>query len=577
MRWSRYFVPTLRDNPADAEVVSHQLLLRAGMVRQLASGVYSFLPLAWRVLLKITQILREEMDGIGGQEFHLPALHPAEVWRESGRWEIMGDNMFHLRDRKGAEMCLGMTHEEVFSSIARKELRSYKQLPQIWYQIQTKFRDEPRPRSGVLRVREFIMKDAYTFDLERSGLDKAFNDQRTAYRRIFDRCGLQYAIVHASSGTMGGSESSEFMVLTDAGEDHIAICSDCGYAANLEKAASKIPSVTDEAGPSAPVKFPTPNVRTIDDLEDFPGGAPARSQIKTLVYFGDGQLMLVLMRGDHELNETKLADTLGISAIRPGHPEEIREALGASPGSLGAVGVEGLRIIADRALESRKNMTTGANEDDFHLRGVDIARDIRVELWADLRSVREGEGCPVCDERLSVRRALEIGHIFKLGTKYSETMGATVLNEEGKEVPIVMGSYGIGVERIMASAIELNHDPDGIVWPMTIAPYQVVVTPVNINQAAQRETAEAIYRDLSAAGIEVLLDDRDERPGVKFKDADLVGIPLRVTIGPKKLASGQVELTSRRARETRDVPRDVVISEVRREISAELERLAPKL
>jgi len=392
MRWSKSFIPTLRETPADAEVISHQLLLRAGMIRQLASGVYSFLPLAWRVMQKIMAIVREEMNRIGGQEFHLPALHPAELWKESGRWEIMGENMFRLRDRRGSDFCLGMTHEEVFTAIARQELRSYKQLPQVWYQIQTKFRDEPRPRSGVLRVREFIMKDAYTFDLDWEGLDRAYRNQYEAYCRIFDRCGLKYLVVQASSGAMGGQESAEFMVLTDAGEDHIALCEACGYAANTEKASSRVLDVVDADGLPAPELFPTPGVRTIKDLEDFPGGAPADRQIKTLAYFLDEQFTLLLLRGDHELNEAKLAEATGATHIRPAHPEEIKAALGAYPGSIGAVGVTAYPILADFALRGRRNMVTGANRDDFHLRGVDVERDIRVTKWADLRLVKAGEG-----------------------------------------------------------------------------------------------------------------------------------------------------------------------------------------
>jgi len=569
MRWSEYFIPTLRETPADADVISHQLLQRAGLIRQLAAGIYSYLPLAWRVLLKIMDIVRQEMNRIGGQEFHLPALHPAEVWKESGRWDVMGETMFRLKDRKGADMCLGMTHEEVFTTIARHELRSYKQLPQVWYQIQTKFRDEPRPRSGVLRVREFIMKDAYSFDLDWDGLHKSYEAQRLAYCRIFERCGLKYVIVQASSGAMGGSESAEFMLVTDAGEDHIALCASCGYAANTEKATSRLTQVQDDGGRPQPEAFPTPGIRTIKDLENFDGGAPAERQIKTLVYVLNGKLTLLLLRGDHDLNETKLSDLTGATEFRPGHPEEIKEALGAYPGSLGAVGVTRFPIIADLAIKGRKNMVTGANRDDFHLRGVDVERDIRVSRWADLRSVKSGDGCPQCDGVLEVRKALEIGHIFKLGTKYSESMGATVLTEEGQEVPIVMGSYGIGIERIMASAIEQHHDEDGIIWPMSIAPFQVIITPVNIADQRQAEVAERLYAELTKAGIEVLFDDRAERPGVKFKDADLIGIPIRITLGPRKLAEGKVELTNRRSRESQDVPLGETVEAVRALIEKE--------
>ena len=577
MRWSQYFIPTLREDPADAEVVSHKLLLRAGLMRQLASGVYSYLPLAQRVAVKVMQILREEMNRIGGQEFYLPALHPRELWEESGRWSVMGDEMFKLQDRKGADMCLGMTHEEVFTSIARNELRSYKQLPQVWYQIQVKFRDEPRPKSGVLRVRHFIMKDAYTFDIDQAGLDRAFNDQREAYKRIFDRCGLKYLIVEASSGAMGGSQSEEFMVKTDAGEDLIATCAACGYAANVEKAASRIPLIEDGAGPVAPEAFPTPGVRTIEDLTTFPGGAAANRQIKTLVYAAtkddeQSQYVLALLRGDHQLHDTKLAAALNGATARPAHPEEIVSLMGASAGSLGAVGAKRkaiitgneVRIIADLALRGRRNMTTGANTDDYHIRGVDIERDISVDEWADLRAVNAGEGCPNCENgTLEVFKALEIGHIFKLGTKYSVSMGATVLNQGGKEVPIIMGSYGIGVERIMASAIELHHDDDGIIWPKSLAPFDVIVTVTNMKQDELREAGENLYKDLQRAGLDVLLDDRDERAGVKFKDADLIGISYRITIG-KKIADGLVELFDRQAKESQDVKLSDVVSRVQR-------------
>jgi prolyl-tRNA synthetase len=571
MRWSQYFIPTLREDPADAEVVSHRLLLRAGLVRQLASGIYSLLPLAQRVALKIQQILREEMNRIGGQEFYLPALNPREIWEESGRWTVMGDNMFRLKDRKGADLCLGMTHEEIFTSIARNELRSYKQLPQVWYQIQMKFRDEARPKSGVLRVRQFTMKDAYSFDVDQAGLDKSFEDQREAYKRIFDRCGLKYTIVEASSGAMGGSASNEFMVKTDAGEDMIATCENCGYAANLEKATSRLHEIKDGIGLDAPIEFPTPGVRTIEDLTTFPGGADADRQIKTLVYSstkdGEQQFVFALLRGDHQLHETKLADALASDDLRPAQPEEIRGVLGASAGSLGGVGAKAkaresgheIRILADLALKGRRNMTTGANKDDHHLRGVNISRDIPVDRWVDLRIVTSGEGCPSCESgTLEVAKSLEIGHIFKLGTKYSQSMGASVLTQDGQEVPIVMGSYGIGVERIMASAIELHHDADGIIWPKAIAPFDCVVTITNMKQDELREAAEKLYHDLQRAGLDVLLDDREERAGVKFKDADLIGIPYRITVG-KKAADGLVELFDRRTKQTEDVKlKDVV-------------------
>ena len=578
MRWSQYFIPTLREDPADAEVVSHRLLLRAGFIRQLGSGIYSLLPLGWRVAQRAMKVLREEMEAIGGQEFFLPALHPAEVWKESGRWEVMGQTMFRLKDRKGADMCLGMTHEEVFTSIARHEIRSYKQLPQVWYQIQTKFRDEERPKSGLMRVRQFIMKDAYSFDVDRAGLDKSFEDQRGAYQKIFDRCGLKYHIVEASSGAMGGSQSNEFMARTDAGEDYIAVCERCGYAGNLEKATSKIPAVEDEAGLDAPEEFPTPGVRTIEDLTTFPGGAEASRQIKTLVYVAtDGATqeqypVLALLRGDHQLHEVKLGDSLGASQVRAAQPEEIRDLLGASAGSLGGVGAreradaskQKLRIVADSALKGRRAMTTGANRDDHHLRGVGVERDIKPDSWADLRTVQKGEACPNCEAGvLDIFKAMEIGHIFKLGTKYSESMGAKVLTQEGKEVPVVMGSYGIGVERILSAAVEQHHDADGIVWPRAIAPFDVVVTITNVKLKEITDAGEQLYDNLRRAGLEVLLDDRDERAGVKFKDADLIGIPFRVTVG-KKVGEGKVELFDRATKQSTDVGLDEAVAELQR-------------
>ena len=579
MRWSQFFIPTLRENPTDADVVSHKLLLRAGVIRQLSAGIYSFLPLGQRVAQKIMQILREEMNAIGGQEFYLPALHPAEIWQESGRWAAIGDEMFRLKDRKGADMCLGMTHEEVFTTIARNEINSYKQLPQVWYQLQIKFRDEARPKSGLMRLRTFIMKDAYSFDVDREGLDKSFIDQREAYKKIFTRCGIQFLIVEASSGAMGGTESNEFMARTPAGEDLIVSCPNCGYAANLEKAISRLPVIRDEPGPGKPEEFPTPGVRTIEDLVSFPGGAAADRQIKSLVFYASindkQQPVLVLLRGDHQLHETKLADNLKAIAVRPARPEEIQDLLGASAGSLGGVGAKekaaaaklDLRIIADASLRERRNMTTGANKDDHHLRGVDINRDIKVDGWFDLRTVEPGENCPRCDDGLlEVFKGMEIGHIFKLGTKYSDSMGATVLTQEGKQVPIVMGSYGIGVERIITAAIEQQHDDDGIIWPRSIAPFDVIVTITNMKQEELRVAGEQLYESLKKFGLEVLLDDREERAGVKFKDADLIGIPYRITIG-KKASEGLVELFDRRAKTNTDISLDKVAEHVKNLLS----------
>jgi prolyl-tRNA synthetase len=552
VRWSQAFIPTLRDAPADAEAVSHKLLVRGGFVRQLMAGSYSILPLGQRVCRKIEAIVRAEMNAIGGQECRFPALHPAEVWKKSGRWESVGEEMFRLVDRKGADLALGMTAEEIFATVAL-ELRSHKQLPQIWYQLQTKFRDEPRPRSGVLRVREFTMKDSYSLDLDEAGLDRAFQLHFEAYRRIFARCGIDTLAVEASVGAMGGSGSVEFVALADIGEDRVAFCRSCGYAGNVEKAVSALAPVEDAPGPSAPERFATPGVRTIEDLAGFPGGAPADRQIKTLVYVIDGATALVLLRGDHALSEQKLADATRAGALRPARDEEIRSALGAPAGSLGAVSVSGLRVLADRALEGRRDMVTGANADAFHLRGVDVSRDIAVSEWLDLREVTAGEPCPMCDAPLAVERAIELGHIFKLGTRYSEPMGVTVQDESGASRPVVMGSYGIGIQRAMAAVVERCHDDDGIVWPVSVAPYEVVVTVVNPKSPDTSSAGNALYEALVAAGIEVLLDDREERPGVKFKDADLIGIPYRAVVGPKGLAEGKVEVMRRKTRTSREV------------------------
>jgi len=553
MHWSNLFIPTLRENPAEAEVVSHQLLLRAGYIRQLSAGIYSYLFLAQRSLLKITQIVREEMDAIGAQEMLLPALHPAELWQESGRWNLMGDNMFRLKDRFGRDMCLGMTHEEVMTSIARGELRSYKQLPQIWYQIQNKFRDEPRPKSGLLRVRQFIMKDSYSFDLDAAGLDASYQKHHQAYQRIFDRCGLDYIVVEAHSGAMGGSQSHEFMVASDAGEDFVALCRKCGYSANLEKAVSRpsAPQTADPAGDLAPEEFHTPGRKTIADVAQFTK-LPETSQIKSLVMVADGAPVLALLRGDHQLSETKFAGAMGASDIRPAHPEEMHRWLGADAGSLGPVGVKKLRIVADCALQGRHNMIAGANRDDYHLRNVTPGEDFAAEFH-DLRQAAAGDTCMTCGELLELRKTIEIGHIFKLGYKYSESMGLRVLNTDGAEVPVIMGSYGIGIERILSAAVEQRHDGDGMALPVSIAPFVVVVTPVNSAEPTQRRAAEEIYQTCLELGLDALLDDRDERPGVKFKDADLVGIPFRITVG-KKLPQGMVELVERLGKKSTDVP-----------------------
>jgi prolyl-tRNA synthetase len=563
-RWSKLFVPTLREAPADAEVASHKFLLRAGYIRQLGAGIYNYLPLGQRALNKIIAIVREEMDTIG-QEFLLPAIHPREVWEASGRWAVMGDNMFHLKDRKGAELCLGMTHEEVMTGIARNELRSYKQLPQIWYQIQNKFRDEPRPKGGLLRVRQFTMKDSYSFDLDAAGLDKSFDAHDAVYRRIFTRCGLKFVAVDADSGSMGGSQSQEFMVYTDAGEDLIASCPVCGYAANTEKATSVLAPVEEMAptGDGLPELVLTPGLGAIADVAKFFQISPA-SDIKCVAYMallrGDKGKpdawhgVAAFLRGDHQVNETKLATAVGASELRPMNGEELETYLHAPAGFLGPVGLTpavkpltgGLTVVVDLGLEGRNNLVAGANKLDYHLRNVTPGRDFGWTLLADIRTVNEGEACPTpdCAGKLVVGKAVEVGHIFKLGYKYTSALGATVLDPNGKEVTPIMGCYGIGIERILTAAIELYNDANGFWLPPSIAPFTVVVTVTNVTDPLLRETGEKLAAELESAGFDVLLDDRDERAGVKFKDADLVGIPYRINVG-KKAAEGKVELVNR--------------------------------
>ncbi len=541
--------------------MSHKLLVRGGFMRQLSAGHYSMLPLGRRVYDKIDRIIRREMDAIGGQQFHLPALHPGEIWKRSGRWEIMGDELFRLVDRKGADNALGMTHEEVFALLAT-ELPSYRDLPQIWYQIQTKFRDEPRPKSGLLRVREFNMKDSYSLDLDQDGLDYAFSLHLGAYKRIFGSMGMEAVDVEASSGAMGGSKSIEFMVRSPAGEDWIVSCPNCEYRANLEKAVSALPPI-DDSGTQSLNRFPTPGVRTIAGLaEEFPEIASPDRQVKTLVYLLEDVLTLVLIRGDHELLEQKLIDATGATKVRPALPEEIEAGLGALPGSLGAVAITEHPVLADNELRGRRGMVTGANEDDFHYSGVDLERDVKVGRWASLRTVKAGEPCVRCGSALEIWKGIEVGHIFMLGTRYSEVMGALVQDEAGISHPIVMGSYGIGLERNMAAVVEANHDEKGILWPLSVAPYAVVITVLRVDDADTMAAGEAIYLQLRKKGVEVILDDRAERPGVKFADAELIGIPFRVTIGPKGLANGIAELTTRRDLETTEVPLDGLVDRI---------------
>jgi prolyl-tRNA synthetase len=580
-RWSKLFVPTLREAPADAEVASHKFLLRSGYIRQLGAGIYNYLPLGQRSLNKIIGIVREEMDKIG-QEFYLPALLPKDLWVESGRWTVMGENMFRLKDRKGADLCLGMTHEEIVTSIARSELRSYKQLPQIWYQIQSKFRDEPRPKAGLLRVRQFTMKDSYSFDINMAGLDKSYDLHDATYRRIFTRCGLKFVAVEADSGAMGGSRSQEFMVYTDAGEDLIASCPVCGYAANLEKATSLLEPVTEMAptGDGMPELVETPGCAAISDVAEFFKISPA-SDVKCVAYMAlkhaaDSKKggvkdtwhgVAAFLRGDHQVNETKLLGAIGAAELRTMQAEELTQFMNAPAGYLGPVGLnpdktplgEGLTVVVDKSLEGRRNLVAGANKQDYHLRNVTPGRDFGWTLLADIRSVNEGEACPAtsenginCGGKLVVGKAVEVGHIFKLGYKYTESMGARVLDENGKEVMPIMGCYGIGIERILTAAIEGSNDANGFWLPASIAPFTVVVTVTNVSDAALREAGEKLAAELEAEGLDVLLDDRDERAGVKFKDADLVGIPYRINVG-KKAAAGQVELVTRQTSSSVDV------------------------
>ncbi|MFQ5830320.1 MAG: proline--tRNA ligase [Candidatus Methylomirabilia bacterium] len=563
MRWSRSLIPTLREDPADAEAVSHKLLARAGMVRQLAAGIYVYLPVGQRVIDKVNTIIREEMNRIGGQEITMPVLHPAEIWQQSGRWEAIGEEMFRLKDRNQRDMCLGMTHEEVIAWLASREIRSYRDLPQIWYQIQTKERDEARPRSGVLRTREFLMKDSYTLDPDEASLAKAYEAHREAYCRIFDRCGIRYYVVESDPGMMGGLGSHEFMAPSPAGEDEMALCPECGYAANLELA---------RGVPQKP-KFPewareeveTPGVRTIAEVSAFLG-IDSLLTVKSLCYVTREGPVLALVRGDQMLQERKLARLLG-TEFRPAHPDEVKAHFGASVGSIGPVGV-GAPIVADECLADGVYVV-GANRDGYHLKGVRPRSDFAAR-FADLHAVQSGEGCAQCEGRLAVERVIEIGNIFKLGVKYSVPLRAVFLDEHGQERPIVMGSYGIGPARIAAAAVEQSHDADGIVWPWSIAPFHVHLLPVNVKDRAQLGTTEELYAELSQAGVEVLLDDRDERAGVKFKDADLIGVPIRITVGTAWVKEGQVEVRARGTRRDRKVPRREVtatVKELVRELS----------
>ena len=546
MRWTQTLIPTLKETPAEAEIVSHKLLLRAGLIRKLAGGLYTFLPLGLRALRKVEQIVREEMNRAGALELLMPALQPPDIWQKSGRYESARDVLFKVRDRAKKEWLLGPTHEEVITTLAAGEINSYKQMPKNFYQIQTKFRDEIRPRFGLMRAKEFIMKDAYSFDATDEAAQASYRKMYDAYARIFQRCGLKAMAVEADTGVMGGKFSHEFMVPAATGENEVVFCDGCGYAANVEKATSAAPKGEGRRAEGGGERFATPGVVTIDALSKPPYGVAADRQIKTLVYLAEGKIVLILLRGDDQLNEAKLISTLGTANLRPAEAEEIFTALGAHPGSLGAVGVTHLPVYADERLRDAADMTTGANADGFHVRNVAIGRDIQVAHWADLRLVAAGEACHQCGQPLKVQRAIEVGHVFKLGTKYSQALNALFLDESGKQQPCIMGCYGIGVTRTMQAIIEQSNDANGIIWPISVAPYTVCITPLaTAPESAVMQQAEKLYAELTAKGVDVIIDDRNDRPGVKFKDSELVGFPIRIGIGEKSLAKGEVEVKPR--------------------------------
>jgi prolyl-tRNA synthetase len=546
------FIPTLRESPAEAEAISHVLMLRGGYIRQLAAGLYIYLPLAWRVIERINKIIREEMDAIGAQEMSMPALHPSEIWQKTGRWYDIGEEMFRLKDRGGRDLCLGMTHEEIITWLASMEIRSYRDLPQVWYQIQTKFRDEARPKSGVLRTREFIMKDSYSFDRDEKGLEESYQKHIKAYNKIFSRCGLKFYQVESDPGMMGGACAHEFMAPSPAGEDTIVLCKSCGYAANTELARS-----TPAKQPSLSEKWqledvPTPDKRTVDEVSEFLN-VSREYFIKSLVLICNNEPILALVRGDQELHEKKLRRIIG--DFRPAQREEVKDILGVEVGFIGPHNND-LRKIADISLK-QGIFISGANKEGFHTRGIRPFEHFDAE-WHDIHVVKEGDSCPRCGEGIIIERAIEVGNIFKLGTKYSEPLKAFYLDERGREMPIVMGSYGIGPARIAAAAIEQNHDKDGIIWPSSIAPFDVEIIVLNPYDPGVSRTAEQVYEDLKKRGIEVLIDDRDERPGVKFKDADLIGIPIHMIIGGRSFKDGYIEVKSRKTGKIEKLPRGQV-------------------
>ncbi len=559
MKSSELFYPTLREVPSEAEIISHQLLLRAGFIRKTSGGVYTYLPLGYRVIRKIENIVREEMDRAGGQEVLMPIVQPAELWQKSGRWEVYGEEMFRLQDRHKRHFALGPTHEEIITTLVDSDIHSYRDLPLLLYQIQNKYRDEIRPRFGLMRGREFIMKDLYSFDIDDEGLDKSYHKMYYAYKQIFQRLGLRYRVVEADSGAIGGNESHEFMVLAETGESEIVYCDSCDYAANVEKAVC-IAGEAAEAAPLAIEKVHTPGQRTIQDIADFLH-IPASEQVKTLMYTADGELVAALIRGDRELNEIKLKNALECNELLMADEASVKKLSGAGFGSLGPVGMN-VKIYADLEIAAMHNFACGANEDDYHFKNVNMGRDFVPEAILDLRNAVAGDPCPVCAGKLNTVRGIEVGHIFKLGIKYSDAMEATFLDPNGQARPFVMGCYGIGISRTMAAAVEQNYDENGIIWPMAIAPYQVIVVPVNSKNKEQMQAAQSIYQLLREDGLEVLIDDRDERAGVKFKDADLIGIPVRVTIGPKALQENKAEVKKRWEKEAELTDIDLVPEKV---------------
>ncbi|MCX5848322.1 MAG: proline--tRNA ligase [Deltaproteobacteria bacterium] len=571
MRYSEMFLPTGREVPSDAEVISHQLMIRAGMIRKLTSGIYSYLPMGYRVIRKLEQIIREEMNKAGAQEVHLPMVQPAELWQESGRWVHYGKELLRLRDRHDHEYCLGPTHEEVITSMVRNDIKTYRQLPRNLYQIQTKFRDEVRPRFGVMRCREFGMKDAYSFDVDEAGAEKSYEKMFTAYNNIFRRCGLKFRPVEADSGSIGGKYSHEFMVMAASGEDAMVFCEKCSYAANLEKAEVECPEkkiiYEDDWLPLEEIH--TPNVRTIEEVRAFLNVYP-QDIVKTLIFIVDGKPYAVLIRVDQEVNEIKVKNYLGATELELASDEIIMKTTGAPRGFAGPVNIN-IPVLIDYSVIDMINFVTGANKEDYHFKNVNIGRDFKIEAFADFRVITDQDKCPRCGGDIKIARGIEVGHVFKLGTKYSKAMKAVYLDKDGQEKIMIMGCYGIGIGRTVAAGIEQNHDENGIVWPMALAPYHVIITPVNVNEKDVMDTAENLYNSMLTKGIEVIFDDRDERAGVKFKDADLIGIPLRIIVGQKNLAQGNVELKIRKTGENSLYPLQDVVQQVQQMISQEVD------